>query len=248
MFGLQAAQGIDHGLLACQFGTGNVGLEFAAAREPHHDDGGQDAQHDIGDDAGHIVGNAGAFFVLEHHAIDEVADDAGEEHHEGVHYALDEGEGDHVAVGDVADLVAQDGLHFVTAHALQQASRYGHQGGVLVPAGRKGVGLVAREDAHFRHLDAGLGGQLLNGGDQPALFFRAGVLDDLGTRAALGHPFGDEQREQRTDHAEDKADDEQVAQLQGVAGAVGRTDTQNAEHNARDHDDGQVGQQEQRNA
>jgi hypothetical protein len=46
----------------------------------------------------------------------------------------------------------------------------------------------------------------------------------------------------------DKAHDEQVAQLQGVAGAVRRADPQNAEHNTSDHDDGQVGQQKQRDA
>ena len=63
-------------------------------------------------------------------------------------------------------------------------------------------------------------GKLLHGGYQPALFFSARVFNQLGAGSALGHPFGNEQREQRTHHAEDKAEDEQGLQIEGVACTV----------------------------
>jgi hypothetical protein len=72
-------------------------------------------------DGRHVVGNALAFFVLEDHLVDEVADDAGEEHHEGVHHALHQRQGDHVAVGHVADFVGQYRTHFIGREALEQA-------------------------------------------------------------------------------------------------------------------------------
>ena len=55
------------------------------------------------------------------HLVDDAADDAREEEHEGVHDALDQRERDHVAVGDVADFVAEHRFDFVAAHVAQQA-------------------------------------------------------------------------------------------------------------------------------
>ena len=51
--------------------------------------------------------------VLKIDAIDDVADDARQEDHERVHDALDQRQRDHVAVGDVGDLVAEHRLGFL---------------------------------------------------------------------------------------------------------------------------------------
>jgi hypothetical protein len=49
---LQALQRGDHLLAAGQVGAAGIGAELALAREPHHDDAGEDAQQDLRDDAG----------------------------------------------------------------------------------------------------------------------------------------------------------------------------------------------------
>ncbi len=179
-----------------QAGTGFVCAEFAFAREPHGDCTGQEAQHHFREDGRYVVGNATAFFVLEDHLVDEVADDPCEEHHEGVHHALYQRQGDHVAVGYVTDLVGQYRLHFVVGKAFQHTLAHRNERVVLVPAGGKGVGFIGREDPDLRHLDSGLAGQLLNGLQQPLFMPGAWLGDDLGAGAHLCHPLGDEQREQ----------------------------------------------------
>ena len=52
---------------------------------------------------------------LEHDAVDHVADDARQEDDERVHDALDQRERHHVAVRDVADLVAEHGFRLAAA-------------------------------------------------------------------------------------------------------------------------------------
>ena len=66
-----------------------------------------------------VIQNAGPVAVLglEHDLVDDVADDAREEDDEGVDHALDQRQRDHVAVGDVGDLVAQHRFGLVPAHA-----------------------------------------------------------------------------------------------------------------------------------
>ena len=95
-------------------------------------------------------------------AVDRVADHARQEHHEGVHHALDQRHRDHVAVGDVRHLVADHGLDLFARHALQQAGRHRDQRRVLEGAGGEGVGL-ALEDADLGHADAGLVGEPAHG-------------------------------------------------------------------------------------
>jgi hypothetical protein len=110
--------------------------------------------------------------VLAQEAVHRVADDARQEHHKGVHHALDQRHGDHVAIGDVGHLVADHGLDLFARHALQQAGGHRHQRRVLERAGGKGIG-VAFKDADFGHADAGLVGKLAHGLDDPGLVRRA---------------------------------------------------------------------------
>ncbi len=249
MLHAQALQGADHRGGTGQLGTGFVGTVFAAAREPHDDHAGQNAQDQLGNDGRHVVGDALAFFVLEDHLVDEVADDAGEEHHEGVHHTLHQRQGDHVTVGHVADLVGQHGAHFIGREALQQALGHGYQRVVAVPAGGEGVGLVGREDTHFGHLDAGLARQLFDRLQQPLLVAGARLADDLGAGGHLRHPLGDEQRNQGAGEAEHGAEHQQAAEVEvNPVGGHEPVETEQAQGNACNQHHREVGGYKQQNA
>ena len=112
-----------------------IGAEFALAREPHDDNAGQNAQDDLGKDGRDDEAETGTILVLEDHPVDKASDDPGEEHDEGVYHTLDQGQGHHVAIGHVADLVGHDSLHFVGAEALEHALGDSHQRSIAIPAG-----------------------------------------------------------------------------------------------------------------
>jgi hypothetical protein len=227
-------------------GGAGVGAEFALAAEPGHDDGGQHAQHDVQHDGGDVVADAGAVVVVaQDHLVHKVADDAREEHHEGVHHALDQRHRDHVAVGDVGHFVADHGLDFLAGHALQQAGGHRHQRRVLERAGGKCVGR-AFEDADLGHADAGLVGELAHGLDDPGFVGVARLLDDLHARAPLGHRLADQQRDDGAAKAHDQREAEQRAQVQAVGREVA-VDAQQAGDDAQHHHDGKVGQDEESN-
>jgi len=138
----------------------------------------------------------------------------------------------------------QDRLHFIRREALQQSLADGDQSIVAIPAGGEGVGFVSGEDADFRHLDAGIARQLLDGLQQPLLVAGARLADDFGAGAHLRHPLGDEQRHQRAGETEDRAENQQAAVvLAGIA-----IDPEQLEGDAGDDQYRKVGGQEQENA
>ena len=190
LLGAQALQGADHCRGAGELRTGFVSPEFTFTREPHHNGAGEETQDQFGEDGRNVVGNAAALVVLEHHRVDKVADDSGKEHDKGVHHALHQRQGDHVAVGNVADFVGQYRFYFVGRKTLQQALADCDQCIVFIPARGKGVSLVCRENPHFRHLDPGFAGQLFNGLHQPLFMTSTRLCNHLGAGAHLRHPFG----------------------------------------------------------
>jgi len=192
-----------------QLGAGFIRSELTAPRKPHDDGAGEDAEHDLGDDGGHPVADAEAALVLQHHAINHEADHPCEEHHEGVHHPLDQGQRHHVAIGHMADLVADDGFDLAFAHVLQQPGADCHQGFVAVGPGGEGVWLPGWENGHLRHADAGFFGQ---GGDrfeQPALRGVGGPFNDLCLRGPLGEPLRQQQRNEGPAKAEQGAEHQQ---------------------------------------
>ena len=199
----QAGQRVDHRLLAAhQAGGAGVGAELALAREPGHDHRGDEAEQDVHHDGGDEVADADAVaVVLQDHAVDEVADDARDEDHEGVHHALDQRHRHHVAVGHVRHLVADDGLDLLARHALQQAGGHRHQRRVLERAGGEGV-RRAFVDADLGHADAGLVGEAAHRLDQPGMGRVARVVDDLRAGAALGDRLAHQQRDDRAAEAD----------------------------------------------
>ena len=249
LFGAQALQGADHGRGAGKLRTGFVSPELTLAREPHDDGAGQEAQDQFGEDGRDVVGNAAALIVLEHHLVDKVADDPCEEHHEGVHHALHQCQGDHVTVGNVADLVGQYRFDFIGRKTLEQTLADRDQGIIFVPACGKGIRLIGRENPHFRHFDSRLAGQLLNGLHQPLFMTSTRLSDHLGAGAHLRHPFGDEQREQRPCKTKDRTEHQQLTEVQ--INPVGRHEPVKAEQaqgDAGNQHDRQVSGQKQQNA
>ena len=223
-------------------GTGGIGAELAPARKPHGDDAGQDAQHQLGHDAAQDVAHADALLLTEHHAVDEDADDAGKEDDEGVQHPLQQGHGHHVAVGDVADLVAQHRLDLVGVHVLQQPGTHRHQCIVAVHAGGEGIGMRVPEDAHLGHADARLAGQPRHRLQQPLLGGIGGLLDDLHAHAVLGHGLGQGQRDERTAEADEQRHDENAVDLPGQALLCQPVvDAQHAHGHAEHDQDAEVG-------
>ncbi len=241
----QAGQCVDHRLPAAhEAGGTRIGAELALAAEPGHDHRGQETQHDVEHDGGDHVADAGAGVVLvvaAQEAVHRVADHAREEHDEGVHHALDQGHGDHVAVGDVGHLVADHGLDLLAGHALQQAGGDRHEGIVLEGAGGEGV-RVALEDADLGHADAGLVGELAHGLDDPGLVGRARAVDHAHAGTPLGDRLADEQRDDRAAEAHDEGEAEQRPQVEAVGRQVA-VDAEQAGDDAQHHHDGKVGEQ-----
>src|SRR5438445_2162565 len=92
-----------------------VGAEFALARKPHDDHRGEDPENDLGYDHGDVVAGTDSALGTEHRPIHYEADDPRKEKDESIEHALDEGQRDHVAIGDVSDLVAEHRFDFIAA-------------------------------------------------------------------------------------------------------------------------------------
>src|SRR5690606_27009530 len=98
---VETTQCVDHGFLAVQACRPGISPEFPVTGHPHHDDAREDAEYQLRYDHRQEIPDPVTAVVLQHDAVYDVTDDPGQENHECVHNALDEGERDHVAVGDV---------------------------------------------------------------------------------------------------------------------------------------------------
>ena len=158
VFTTQAFECRDHICATGQFGTGLVGPEFALAREPHDDGTGQEAEHNFGHERGDVVTHANTAFIVipAQERVHGVADDPGKEHDKSINNALNQTKGDHIAVGNVTDFMTNDRPGLIGVKPFQQSLADGHQGGIFVPAGGKGIRFVGGEDTHLGHVDASL--------------------------------------------------------------------------------------------
>ena len=109
----------NHVLSARKPRAAAVGAEFALAREPHDDHRREEGQHQLGNDGRDPERWTMSTFVAENDLVDDAADQARGDEHEGVDDALNQRERHHVAVRDVGHLVAEDGLDLAAVHALQ---------------------------------------------------------------------------------------------------------------------------------
>ncbi len=113
--GLQAG---DHLGFARQGGAAQVGAVFAHAGEgPHHREEGQQAQHGVHELEDQLVHEEPAqAAVVVTVAAQEIGDDDAADEDEAVDHALDQRHRHHVAVGRVAQLVAQHAFQLVVGH------------------------------------------------------------------------------------------------------------------------------------
>ena len=215
----------------------------------NHDGAGENAEHDLGDDRDHVVADPVAALGLEDDAIDEVADHPGEEDHEDVDHTLDEGEGDHVAVGDVAHLVGEHAVDLVLGHAAEQPGADGDQRAVATRAGGEGVRLRGVVDRHLGHRNSRGLGVLSDGLHQPQLHLGAGIPDHLGTGGALGHPLGQGEGDEGSTHPVDRGEDQERPEIQIDPLLVEKAvDPEELEDDAQHHEDGDVGGEEESDA
>ena len=56
---------------------------------------------------------------LEYRLVHGMADDARQHDDEGIDHALYQGQGNHIAIGDMADLMPEHGLDLIPLHGLQ---------------------------------------------------------------------------------------------------------------------------------
>ena len=140
----QPFEGGDHLVTSSQLGRASIGAKLPLAREPHDDDGGQDAedhlQHEHSRHIGQTAHPGTLFLVIGTQEIaDEASHQARKEDDKGIHHPLDQGQGDHVTVGDVTHLMRQNRLGLIPAHAVQQTRADRHQR--IVTAGPRGKGI-----------------------------------------------------------------------------------------------------------
>ena len=178
--------------IAGELHGGGVGEEFALARhggldEPAEeiadvaDDHQREPDRDDDDHAAVLLAAAGAPAAegLEGAAADEADEEDAENDGGDAHVQL------HVAVEDVAELVADDALQLVARELVERAASDGHDGVAGGEAGGEGVqaGLVL-EHVDGGHRDAGGDGHFLDDVEQLTLAEVGGLRVD---RPAAGH-------------------------------------------------------------
>ena len=138
--------------------------------------------------------------------------------------------------------MGHDRAHFLGPEALQQSGAYGDQRVIAIPASGEGIGCLGGEDPYLRHADTGLVGQLPDSAQQPLLIAVAGLRDELHTRAAPGHPFGQEQRYHRAAETKNGAHDQQRSQVEiDAVGCEDALQPQQVEHDTEQYQYRQVG-------
>ena len=180
--------------------------------------------------------------VLEHDAIDDVADDARKKHDEGVDHALDQRERDHIPIGDVGDFVTEHTRDFLFGHAVEQAR--GNRDQRLVTERARGEGIwLALVNGDFRTTDAGPIGQLVHGLDEPGFARPARCLRINHARAGalFGHEFAHEQGDDRAGEAHHKRKHQQRLDVEALLREK-PVHAKDAQRRAQDQHDGQVGQ------
>ena len=117
----EAAQRANHAIAPGERGAAVVGPELALPREPRDDERPQNPQHDLQDDHDQKRPAAVAALAVAAAVRDDVRNQPREEDDERVDDALQQRHGDHVAVGDMGDLVAEHAFYLVVTHRAEQA-------------------------------------------------------------------------------------------------------------------------------
>ena len=89
----------------------------------------------------------------------------------------------------MANFMGQHSAYFIATEALQQPGTDCHKSVISIPASGKSIGLLSRENTHFRHAYIGFFSQFCHSLHQPALLFGLWLLNNLCAARAFGHKF-----------------------------------------------------------
>src|ERR1039458_4322740 len=127
MTALQYLERADHGAGAGKIGAAAIGTKFPPARIPADNHARENSEDYLRDHSGQNETNAGfRAIVLEQRPVDDAADDAREEYHEGIYHTLQQGKRNHITIRDMAYFMAQYGFYLAARHAAQQSGTHGH--------------------------------------------------------------------------------------------------------------------------
>ena len=182
----------NHRLATGELSAALICSVLTQSTEPHDDDAGQDAKHDLEEDGGEEPAHAASTFGLQNHAVDKVPGDTGEEDNECVDHALNQREGHHVAVCDVSDFVSDDCLGFALVHLRQEAGAYSNERIVPVPARRECIGWTLK-NGHFGIADFGFCCQTVGGFEYPSFCGIARCFDHPCASGSLCDELGHEE-------------------------------------------------------
>ena len=165
------------------------------AREPHGDNTRQNTEHQFqhhrhGEVDQRVTVALFTFItVAAHKARRNLRQDTGDKDNEGVHHALNQRHGHHVAVGNMADFVSDDRFGFVTAHVLQQPGADSNQRCITTGTRGKRVNIGRMINGHLRHGDPGLTGLLSHRIHQPLFHIVTRLLNHLTADGFQRHPL-----------------------------------------------------------
>ncbi len=242
----EGLEGRDHRFAARERRAACIRPEFPEAGIGRNDEGAEDHENDLEEiHEEHVAGEtSAAAFAIPPEPRNGVGEDAGQEHDEGVHNALEERHRHHVAVRNVGHLVGKHPLDFVLLHSLKKACRDGDERAALRRARRERVHLVRAVNPHFGHRHVGAAGQFTNRVQEMAEFRVLGFgVDDLDAQHPLRHDSRQRKRDERPPHAPDEAEDQERLHVNAVGGQK-RLDVQEVE-DERDHQDHEEVQREE---
>ena len=155
-----------------------------------------------------------AALYLEDQSVDQEANNPRQENHEGIHDTLDKRQGDHIAVGGMADFVGQNGFDLASFHTAEKTCAYRDERRVLLPSRGEGVRRRMIENPNFRHGDAGPVGLRFHGRHDPALRFVPGLVDDRDAHRRFRHGLREKQRDEGAGEADHGGIDEKRRQVE----------------------------------
>ncbi len=165
-------------------------MELTITGEPHGDDACQDTKYqfqrrcDRKIDQRITIALLAVVTVAGQKPGSDLGNNARNENNKGVHYALNQRHGHHVAIGDMAYLMGNHRFRFIAAHVLQQPGADGHQRRIAACACGKRVNVRRVIYRHLRHSDTRLARLLRDGIHQPAFGGVTRLLDNFPAHSA----------------------------------------------------------------
>ena len=201
----------DHRLFASKTSAACVCTEFPIAGICRNDNGAENHENNFKEiDEDDVTHRAAASLPIATHAGDGESENSGEEHYEGVDDALKKGHGHHIAIGDVADFMAENSFHFCFFHAREKTCGDGNERAALRWSCSKCVHFIGTINAHFRHGgEAGFACEPMHGVEKVSLIGIFSVqIDDLYAHHPFRHLARKREGNKRAAHSPNKTENE----------------------------------------